>query len=172
MGLSKLGAGLKEKKQRVKKSNKRNNKAYKKQKTTFNQLVKKTQNVLNQAKPNTIDDALLVAIKAAKHFKKQNVIADPPRIIRIPKSGGILPLVPILAGLSAVGSLAGSVTGVIKRIGDIKRAKELLQENQRHNREIEAIAISKSKEGKGLYLTPYKKGYGLYLTPYNKAKNF
>lgn len=172
MGLSKLGAGLKEKKQRSKKDNKRNNKTCKKKKKTFNQLVKKTQSVVNQAKPNTIDEALLVAIKAAKHFKKQNTIVAPPRIIRIPKSGGVLPLVPILAGLSALGSLAGSVTGVLKRIGDIKRAKEMLQENQRHNREMETIAITKNKEGKGLYLTPYKKGYGLYLTPYNKAKNF
>ena len=39
-----------------------------------------------------------------------------------------------------------------------KKGKQQLEEQTRHNRTIEAIAM-----GKGLYLKPYKKGYGIYV---------
>lgn len=170
MGLSKIGSGMK--KICSLKSKKKNRKQSYKKNTTFNQFIKQTKNLVTKTEPNTIGEAVNVAIKVAKHIKKQNKITAPPRIIHIPKSGGALPLIPIIAGLSALGSLAGSAAGVIKTITDIKRAKEQMQENIRHNRAIESVAISKTKEGNGLYLTPYKKGFGLYLTPYNNKKNY
>jgi hypothetical protein len=82
----------------------------------------------------------------------------PPRIIKIPKSGGILPLIPIFAGLSALGALSGGVGRIAKAINSAKEARKQLEESQRHNKTMEAIAM-----GKGLFLKPYRKGLGLFL---------
>lgn len=85
-----------------------------------------------------------------------------PRILPVPKKiGGFLPfLIPIFAGLSATGALAGGVAGIAKAVNDASEAKRQLQESKRHNSTMESIAL-----GKGLYLKPYKKGMGLYLKP-------
>ena len=86
------------------------------------------------------------------------------RILPIPrKIGGFLPfLIPLFAGLSATGALAGGAAGIAKAVNDAKAAKRQLEESQRHNSAMEAIAV-----GKGLYLKPYKTGYGSYLKPYS-----
>lgn len=86
-----------------------------------------------------------------------------PRIIKVPKFvGGVLPILPILAGLCAVGTIGGSAAGIVKTLRDMKIAQEKLEENKRHNRAMEI------KIGKGLYLKPYSKGAGLYLKPFPK----
>lgn len=63
------------------------------------------------------------------------------------KKGGVLPLIPIFAGLSALGSLAGGASAVAKVITDSKNAKKNLAEIKRHN-----LAM----EGRGVYLKPYE----------------
>ncbi|KAL4105041.1 hypothetical protein QTP88_012102 [Uroleucon formosanum] len=60
-----------------------------------------------------------------------------PRTIAIPKKGGVLPLIPIFAGLSALGALTGGVANVVKVANEFNRN-------------------APSHLGKGLYLTPYK----------------
>lgn len=91
------------------------------------------------------------------------------RFIPIPKTGGALPLIPIFAALSAIGSLAGGASGIAKAVNDAKNARKQLAEMQRHNKMTEAIALQK---GKGLYLAPYKKsGMGLFLKNDSKKKN-
>ena len=110
-----------------------------------------------------------VAVKAAKNVlknkKKQDITT--PRIIPLPKSGGFLPLLaPILAGLSAVGSLTGGAAGVVKAINDVRAAKRQFEENKRHNQTMESVAI----QGNGIFLRPYKNGLGLFLKTPN-AKN-
>lgn len=87
------------------------------------------------------------------------------RTLPLPKSGGVLPLLPIFAGLSALGSLAGGAAGVAKAITETKDARKRLGEMQRHNETMEAIAL---RQGRGLYIRPYKKGLGLYMAPYQK----
>jgi len=72
---------------------------------------------------------------ARKTFKNKKTKV--PRIISIPKKGGVLPLIPIFAGLSALGALTGGVANVVKMAGEFKRD-------------------SKSHLGGGLYITPYK----------------
>lgn len=104
----------------------------------------------------TISAAVKGARKAVKKIGKRNV--HRPRILPVPKVGGVLPLLPIFAGLSAIGALAGGTAGVVKAINETKHAKKQLKESKRHNKMMEAIAL-----GKGLYLKPYKKGLGLYL---------
>lgn len=77
-----------------------------------------------------------------------------PRVLPVPhKVGGFLPfLVPIFAGLSAIGALSGGAAGIAKAVNDTRAAKKQLEESQRHNKTMEAIAL-----GKGLHLKPYKK---------------
>lgn len=103
-------------------------------------------------------------VKAAGGKKKIII----PRIIPIPKTGGFLPLIPIFAGLSALGSLAGAASGIVKAVNIAKTNSQQLTEANRHNRTMEAISLGKN--GKGLYLKPYRKGLGLYMKPY-RPKN-
>lgn len=115
--------------------------------------------------------ATLTALKAVRHrFKTDRNSRQglkrfrlKERVLALPKSGGVLPLLPIFAGLSAIGSLAGGVAGVAKAISETRDARKRLAESQRHNETMEAIAL---RRGKGLYLKPYRKGLGLYMTPY------
>ena len=77
----------------------------------------------------------------------------------MPKKGGILPfLIPIFAGLSALGSVAGGAAAVAKSVNEAKAANRQIEENIRHNKAMEPIKV-----GQGLYLKPYKSGMSLYL---------
>jgi hypothetical protein len=107
-----------------------------------------------KTKGSIIDQAL---VAAKKHFTKDTKIRV-PRLIPIPKTGGLLPLIPIFAGLSALGSLAGGAAGIAKAVGDYKAAKKNLAESERHNKMMESIAL-----GKGLHIKPYKNGKGLCI---------
>lgn len=87
--------------------------------------------------------SLLAARRAVKK-KKVRI----PRTIAIPRSrGGVLPLIPIFAGLSALGALAGGAANVVKVATELSR---------KGNAPINT--------GKGFYLQPYKSGSGLKLT--------
>ncbi|KAF0701491.1 Uncharacterized protein FWK35_00030208 [Aphis craccivora] len=44
-----------------------------------------------------------------------------PRKVNIPIKGGVLPLTPIFAGLSALGALTGGVANVVKVANEFKR---------------------------------------------------
>ncbi|KAJ8910229.1 hypothetical protein NQ315_015921 [Exocentrus adspersus] len=104
--------------------------------------------------------ALAAARKSMKDVGgKRNVRT--PRIIPVPKTGGILPILPILAGLSALGALAGGAAKVAKVVNDVQSGRKQLAEAQRHNNQMEAIALGKS--GGGLFLKPYRKGLRLYI---------
>lgn len=84
-----------------------------------------------------------------KSMPKKN--KNRPRVIKIPQKGGILPIMPIFAGLSALGALTGGVSSLVKTIKDFKR-----------NTPVHL--------GKGLYLTPYK-GSSYKLTKIQRSKN-
>ena len=101
--------------------------------------------------------AARVTVKRIGGRKKVKI----PRVIPLPKVGGILPLIPIFAGLSALGALSGGAAGIAKAVNDAKSAEKKLKESKRHNETMEAIALG--KKGSGLYLKKYKTGYGLYL---------
>lgn len=189
IALSKLGKGLpkmepkpkpkpKRKKMMKKKhTNKRSTirkfikKDKKKMCCTFKKLVQHTKKSMKDIKPTTQTELINTAIAAAKNMKESGIKISQPRIIPIPKTGGVLPLIPIFAGLSALGSLIGGGAAVGRAVSAAKEAQKQLEESRYHNREMEAIAIANSKRGSGLYLKPYKKGYGIYLSPYPKSKN-
>lgn len=140
----KLGMGLKKK-------------AFKKS------VVVKAKGVMKKFKGNIKEGAKLsltaakLAVKAAGGKKRVRT----PRVIPIPKQGGVLPLIPLFAGLSAIGSLAGGAAGIATAVNKAKTAQKKLIESKRHNKMMEDIAL----KGKGLYLKPYRKGLGLYLKP-------
>lgn len=97
-----------------------------------------------------------------------------PRIIPVPKLGGVIPLIPIFAGLSALGAFVGGSASVANVVSSANDAKQRLKEAQCHNETMEAIAIGKSKKrGNGLFLSPHKNGLGLFVRPYdnNQSKN-
>ena len=94
---------------------------------------------------------------------KKNI--EIPRILPI-LSGGALPfLIPLFAGLSATGALAGGAAGIAKTVNDAKAAKQQLEESKRHNKTMETIAL-----GNGLYLKPHKVGLGLHLKKKKKVR--
>lgn len=158
MKLTKTGGRLRKLRKTIKKKKKKEPK-----RKCFNSLLNVANKVIKKKK--LTGSSILAAVKSAKQFKKQNNISL-PRVIPIPKTGGVLPLIPIFAGLSALGALSGGISNIIKNVKDVNIAKSVLAEKKRHNQNMEAIAIG--KKGSGLYLKPYKQGYGLYLRPYSK----
>lgn len=120
-------------------------------------------NVVNRARKaiktnssgSDLNKSARIALRTVKRIKRK---IKNPRVISVPKTGGFLPLIPIFAGLSALGALGGGAAGIAKAVHDAKAATEQLKEAQRHNKMMESIAM-----GKGLYLKPYRKGLGLYL---------
>lgn len=106
--------------------------------------------------------AARIVVKKSGGRKKFKI----PRVIPVPKSGGFLPLIPLFAGLSALGALGGGAATIAKAVNDAKSAQRKLKEAQRHNETMEAIALG--KKGSGLYLKKYKTGYGLFLKKMSK----
>lgn len=127
----------------------------------FRKIVKAASKsvVPSKSARKVILSALKGARKAVKDAGGKRNIGI-PRILPVPsKVGGFLPfLIPLFAGLSATGAIAGGAAGIAKAVNDAKSAKQALEESQRHNRKMEDIAL-----GKGLYLKPHKTGLGLRL---------
>lgn len=127
-------------------------------KNSFKKYVKNIISAIKRSPSsgNKIKDAL----KIAKKLKGKNFKAPYGRIITL-KQGGFLPfLIPLFAGLSALGSIAGGASGIARAVINAKDAKAKLEEAKRHNEKMEQMHI-----GKGLYLKPFKSGCGLYLRP-------
>lgn len=126
-------------------------------KKDFKQIVSHTKKLIKKIKPKTKRKALKLAYRAAKELS-QDFSVKVPRIIPLPKSGGVLPLIPIFAGLSAAGSIAGGVSAIVKTINEYKAGKKHLKEQERHNRAMEAVHL-----GNGLQLNRYKNGLGIFV---------
>lgn len=147
--LTKSGKGLQKKKKKL---------------ISLTSLIKNARSAIKQAKPDNIDSAIKLAVASVKKFKKGKHVKK-PRIIKLPSySGGVLPLLPIFAGLSALGSIVGSATGIMSAINKVKSAQKQLGESKRHNETMEAIAIGK-RSGSGFYLHTNKTGDGFFLSP-------
>lgn len=133
----------------------------KKMKTSFKSFIAKAKKAVRLIKPPNMTKALAAAMKSYGSLKRSVTL---PRVIPINHTGGILPLIPIFAGLSALGALSGGAASIATAVNRANAARKELAESSRHNKTMEAIAI-----GKGAYLKPYKKGMGLFLKPHNNA---
>lgn len=120
-------------------------------------IISHTKKHLKKIKPKGKTMAIKLAMKVAKELATNSSVSI-PRIIPVPKTGGFLPLIPIFAGLSAIGSLAGGAAGIAKAINDYKAAEKRLNELKRHNEKIESLSI-----GKGLNIKPFKEGFGISI---------
>lgn len=140
--------------------------------------IQEASTTLKKSSHNSEKEAARIAVRAAKAVveskkgaKKNYGKCCKYRVISIPKTGGALPfLIPLFAGLSAIGSLAGGTAAVVNAVNATKNARLRLKESERHNEMMEAIALN--KKGSGLHLKPYRKGLGLYLNPQIKSKNY
>lgn len=167
---AKLGMGItkKQKKRKMAASKRKMSAAttstMKKTVPSFKTVLQSAQNAIKRRKytfKESINAAMAAAKGVVKSRKKQVQI---PRIIKVPKIGGVLPfLIPLFAGLSALGALSGGAAGIARAVSKAGEAKNELEEAKRHNKTLEAISL-----GKGLYLKPYKTGMGLHLS----SKNF
>lgn len=158
-----VGAGLgtrtkPRRKSRARRKSKSRRKTKVAKRLTFQTLVKNARIAIRKSKPYSINEAIGTALKSVQKTRKGKRVVAPKRIIQLPKSGGVLPLLPILAGLSALGSVASSAVGVYKTINEIRNGNKRIAESSANN----------VKVGNGLYLQPYKGGNGLYLKPYSK----
>lgn len=125
-------------------------------------VISVTKKHMKKLKPKCKKTAIALAMTAARELANESSIKL-PRVIPIPKTGGVLPLIPIFAGLSAAGAIAGGAAGIAKTINEYKMAKKLYEESKRHNEKMEALCI-----GKGLRLKPHKDGLGIFVS---KEKN-
>jgi len=163
----KLGMGIKRKQKRGKISKTRRRKLLSLRKAVIDPIKKGLKSLKNNKNLEDLaSHAVLLGKEAIGRSGGRKNIRT-PRIIPVPKTGGILPLLPLLAGLGAIGSLAGGASQVAKAVIKSKNAAKQLDELKRHNESMEAIALG--KKGSGLFLAPYRQGMGLYLNP---AKNF
>lgn len=127
-------------------------------------VVNSVADILKNTASNNLKKDTMMSVKAARMAIKKvggRKKIKTPRILPLPKTGGILPLLPIFAGLSALGALSGGAAAVAKTVIDAKNSTKAMEEAKRHNRAMESVAIG--KKGSGLYMKPYKKGYGVYL---------
>ena len=82
------------------------------------------------------------------HNRPLNIIDETlmAQIEEVAKTGGILPLLPLIfAGLAAAGGIAGGAAGIAKAVNDKTAADAEQKETERHNREMEKLA-----KGQGL----------------------
>lgn len=87
-----------------------------------------------------------------------------PRVIPISsKIGGILPLIPIFAGLSALGSLAGGAASIARAVKNTKAAHDTATVGGRLGTAT-GTASRTAAIGNGLYLKPYKTGMGIQMS--------
>lgn len=186
---SAIGAGMHTRK-KIKKTTKEKKKKKKKEKNSSAKIgrllhtaVKSAKIALKERNPKTMSDAVRVAIQAAKCSMENNSLASSSsssspkynnniqRIIPVPKIGGVLPLIPIFAGLSAIGALAGGSAAVANAVITANNAKQHLKESERHNQIMEAIALGRNRRGDGVFLKPYRNGLGLYTRKRTLTKN-
>lgn len=130
-------------------------------KKTFKNMINHAKKHVQKLKPKCKKAAIELAIAAAKEFASDLPMGI-PRIIPVPKTGGFLPLIPIFAGLSTVGSLAGGAAGIAKAVSAINSAKKRLSKLKQSNEKMNDVCI-----GQGLQLKQHGSGLGIYTTQKN-----
>lgn len=118
--------------------------------TTLKKIISAARKVVKKSKARNINTLTKQALLAAKKEISGKKVIGHSRVLKVPKiSGGFLQaVIPILSGLSALGSIVGGVSGIAKAIADFKAAKN-------------SNKTTKITTGEGLYINPYKKGFGI-----------
>lgn len=165
-----LGFGLKRKKRACCKT--KNMQRTPSTRTILKKAITNAAESISTIPSSSLSNTSKIALKAAKavvqsqRMPRDKLMNGAPRIIPVPKIGGVLPLIPIFAGLSALGSLIGGASSIAKAVKLTQNANDNLEETIRHNKAMEGVTLGQTKTGNGLYLKPYKSGLGLYVKPY------
>ncbi|KRT85680.1 hypothetical protein AMK59_1859 [Oryctes borbonicus] len=104
-------------------------------------VFNKTKDALKHRKAIDFEDGAKVSLKTARATVKEaggHKCIRTSRIISIPKTGGLLPLILIFGRLNALGGLAGGAAGIAQAANRAKSAQRL-EEAQKHNKTMEAI---------------------------------
>lgn len=153
-----LGSGFR----RIKKKPTKRRKAKKQKTISFRQLVSGVKKGVLSTKPKTYNSAVKAAIRVARRLRSGRQITKLPRIIKVPSfSGGMLPIIPILTGLAAAGTITNTVMSIVNAI---KSVRNRVQGTQKIGA---GLYLAPEKRGNGLYLKPFS-GKGLYLKPFPK----
>jgi hypothetical protein len=137
----------------------------------------------NGEHPLPITDSELKHVKDGDGYVTVSLNKKKLQHIRDDKSGGFLPLLTllpaILGGLGALGGIAGGAASIASSVNKKKNEDERLEEERRHNRELESklgSGMNSVKIGKtncphcgGMLILKGKKGRGLYLSPYSSS---
>lgn len=159
----KLGMGMKRKRRTCKRGMgiRRRQRSQRGRALSLAKVIRMAKSALKGMRPLDTMAAAKIAHAAVKGLHISPLKKD--RIIPVPKTGGFLPLIPIFAGLSALGALAGGASAIVNTVNSAKKGKEELAEAQRHNRAMEQMSI-----GHGLYLRPYRSGCGIHVPAHKK----
>lgn len=125
----------------------------------FKAGVKEAKKVLkkNIKEANLFKLAKMCVAAARKIFRKNKNKIKTPRVVPIPKKGGMLPLLPIFAGLSALGALTGGVSNVVKTISEFNRKTSSHLGNGLFLRPHRGNSYKIESDGKKLSKNYYKK---------------
>lgn len=172
VGLTKIGLGLTNSRPKRKMSKERTNRMTKRKYITFSKLIHAVKKSIKKRKLSNLNDissknAIKAAIRRVQIMKRGKTVKI-PRILKLPKIGASLhTILPILSGLSAVGSIAASAAGVVKAVKDIEIAKKrFIRENGQQKQTTGEIKIGRALNliykadrnvsGSGFYLKPYQ----------------
>ena len=148
----KLGMGCITKKKRATKRSKNGSSL------SFGSLVRKAKRAVKNVREKDVRDEsslkkwVNAALAAIGSRKRATRLSKP---ICIPRTGGMLPLIPIISAVSKIGALAGGTSAIVNAVRDIVNLKKSLKDGQQR------------QVGNGLYLAPHRNGYGLFLRPKN-----
>lgn len=131
---------------------------------TFNSIVKNAKKTMRMARcPN---DVVNYALAAAKYHKKEHKSIPHPRIIPVPKTGGILSVIPVLATISALGGLKGGSNGILRAADAVVKSRKNLKKCSKYDKITHVFPIGMSHSNQDIYLEKYKNGFGLFFMPY------
>ena len=108
-------------------------------------ILKKVWGIVNEGKPKTVthkNKSYCISRNFNNDIKDKQI-----------KEGGIFPLIPILAGIAAAGSVAGGGAGIAKAVQN-KNANDA-RLAQAHDERVEQL-----RKGEGMFLPEYQKGNG------------
>jgi hypothetical protein len=140
------------------------------QKRSVANAMQKNTGVKLRLNSNQLDgqDKLALTATQIKHITKaQNtgkgvrIALSKSQLQKMMKSGGFLPL--LLAGLGALGALAGGASAIAKTVHEKQTADATLAEQTRHNQQVEK-ELRGSGFSKSLTCCPQCRGSGLYLS--------
>lgn len=103
---------------------------------------------------NSVNSLIERSLAALRNHPVRFAATD-SRLLPLPKSGGFLPLVPILTGLAALGTLAKTTSAVANAVKDVNDARKSFKSGS---------GLLNTKIGRGVYLKPYKNGLGLLIS--------